>query len=159
MHRAVRFFSVLLFVFIFSGCTGTNYRGEGMATGMAIGGTAGFFGSKGNPAITAAGAAGGALVGGLIGMMVPKQSGVYEQELSYRAKELELFERCQRVLEHNTPELALRNSQIYGGSPRYYASPEEIGVCRDLFLRYSRKVKQKETQRKDRQMEDEYEGE
>lgn len=133
--RSVKCFFVFFICIsiLMSGCSGTNYQGEGAMTGATLGGIAGYFGSGGNPAITAASAAGGALFGGAIGMMIDKKEGAYEQDLSIRAKELKLYEECMRIAEYNQDELALNRADVYGGTPADYAPPRRLVRCQRMF--------------------------
>lgn len=126
---ARRLAGISVFLFLLGGCSGTNYRGEGTAAGLALGGMAGYFGGRGNPAIAAAAAAGGALIGGAIGMMIEKKEGAKERRLSLAHKELKLYEECLRIIEYNADEIALNRANIYGGSPAQYAPPRKLGLC------------------------------
>lgn len=126
------FFIVCFFLMMINGCSTRNYRGEGALAGGAIGGTAAYFGGHGNPAIGIAGAAGGALIGGAIGMFIPKDHDE-EYRLSVEEKRIKLYEECLRIVEMDTDEVALNRRNIYGGSTAYYAPPRKLGICQRHF--------------------------
>lgn len=123
-----------VFLLVIAGCTGVNYRGQGALAGGALGGIAGFFGSGGHPAITAASTVGGALIGAAIGSLIPDREGVYERNLGFASKEEELRARCQQE-QWNRTEQAIRYAQVYGGNPVDYYKPD-TKTCDTIHSRF-----------------------
>lgn len=123
---------VLVFVAaLLSGCaaggggpfSSLHYGGEGMLGGAAAGGITSAAITRGNPLWTAVGTVGGAIVGALVGGQVPKQAGVAERDMSLQNKNFALLEQCRRD-EWNRVEQSIRYSQVYGGKPEQYYTPD-----------------------------------